>query len=638
MKNVWLAQPTEKKTNSSIYLPYAIGALAAYSWQFPHIKAHYALKDFIIFMDDAHTVCERLDAPYIVAFSCYLWNINYNLLLAQKIKEKYPDCIIVFGGPDVPENDTFLKQYSFIDMLIFGEGEEPFYQLLCALEQGGDLSAVTSIAYRTGDKTVLNPIVTPKDISNYPSPYLEGYFDAIIYDPKNRNLQFDMVLETNRGCPYRCAYCSWGMKNAPVRIFNMNRVKGEIRWMVEHRIAFCFLADGNFGILKRDKEIADYILELKKGSDYPQSIEIFTAKNQYDLAFDINQKLNAAGLIRGVDLACQSLSPVVLKNIGRQNLSLERFAEEVRRYREADIFTYSDLILGLPGETYESFCENIFHMYEAGQHYIMVFMCELLPCSQLAQPDMMEKFSIRTMKSNLCQIHTSIYDDQSNKSRSEIIIETYSMTKEDWLNMNVVAGLAQAFHGFGLTRFVANYLRRAQGISYHDFYMGLFDYIRFENAFTKKTIDYTTSTLQTFIEGKSNVFFFDKRFGDIFLELYEAIFACIATQYEEFFAQIKQYLTRYFEDKELFEDLMLYQISKISFPYVRAHHERFLYDWEDFFGDIYNTTPKQAFKKNNEIAFKNEYFDDLEVYTRDVLWVGKRKGKTYVKSKVVKGE
>ena len=82
MKNVWLAQPTEKKTNSSIYLPYAIGALAAYSWQFPHIKAHYALKDFIIFMDDAHTVCERLDAPYIVAFSCYLWNINYNFLLA----------------------------------------------------------------------------------------------------------------------------------------------------------------------------------------------------------------------------------------------------------------------------------------------------------------------------------------------------------------------------------------------------------------------------------------------------------------------------------------------------------------------------------------------------------------------------
>ena len=77
---------------------------------------------------------------------------------------------------------------------------------------------------------------------------------------------------------------------------------------------------------------------------------------------------------------------------------------------------------------------------------------------------------------------------------------------------------------------------------------------------------------------------------------------------------------------------MHYQVSKIVFPFVKAHDETFQYDWEAFFADIYNNTPKQPVKKRCAVHFETEYFDNLVDYTRDVIWFGKRKGRFFVKS------
>ena len=631
MKKVWLAQLTRTK-NNAIFLPYSVGTIAAYAWQFPEIKQNYSLQDFILFMDSIDEICAKIDDAYLVAFSSYMWNVDYNISIAKRIKEKNPNTLIVFGGPDIPENASFLEKYPFIDILIFGEGEEPFYGILAAFLKGNDLSAVNSIAYRKGDKVVLNPIVTPLNIKNYPSPYTEGYFDHILHDPAHKGMQFDVIMETNRGCPYKCLYCSWGTKDAPVRKFSMERILGEIHWMKENKIVYCFFADGNFGLFDRDEKIADYIIEQKRECGFPQISEIIAAKQKNDVVFRINKKMNDIGLNKGVSLTCQTLTPQVLKNIHRQNMSAESFAQQVQLYRDAGMFTYTEMILGLPGETYESFCKSILNVYETGQHLLVVYLCYLLPCAPMAQPEIIRKYDIKTVRADLSLIHTDVREENTNPSYCEVVVHTNTMSTNDWLNMNVVAVCAQAVHGFGLYKYFAVYARRALNIPFHDFYMDYIHYLRYENDYTAKIIRDVTASFATFLKGESSICYYDRRFGEMYLDINEAVFACFAAESEVFYKQTAAFMSKYIADKELLADLMHYQVSKIVFPFVKAHDETFQYDWEAFFADIYNNTPKQPVKKRCAVHFETEYFDNLVDYTRDVIWFGKRKGRFFVKS------
>ena len=74
-----------------------------------------------------------MDSPAFVGFSNYIWNTQYNLALAKKIKAKFPECVILFGGHNVPPDNSFLEKYPFIDFLIHAEGEEAFRSLLLEL-------------------------------------------------------------------------------------------------------------------------------------------------------------------------------------------------------------------------------------------------------------------------------------------------------------------------------------------------------------------------------------------------------------------------------------------------------------------------------------------------------------------------
>ena len=83
--------------------------------------------------------------------------------------------------------------------------------------------------------------------------------------------------------------------------------------------------------------------------------DVTYAKGREDAVFTTAKKLFDAGLFKGPSLSFQTLSPEALENIGRSNMPLESFTSLLARYKEAGIPAYSEMILGLPGETYESF-------------------------------------------------------------------------------------------------------------------------------------------------------------------------------------------------------------------------------------------------------------------------------------------
>ncbi len=337
--------------------------------------------------------------------------------------------------------------------------------------------------------------------------------------------------------------------------------------MAKNRICFCICADSNFGILDRDEKIADYITNLKKQYGYPQKFETIATKNKSDLTFHINSKLETANLNRGISLAIQSFSPDVLKIIGRQNIPYENFAKELTRYRNGGMFTYTDLILGLPGETLESFCKGMFEVIEAGQHdSININRCELLPNSKMYEKDFVETYKIKTIRSALCQNHSKISENALNSSRSQLVVETATLPMQDWRTALRISVCVQSFHCFGLLKFLAIYLRKAHNVSYYDFYMNLYAWIERESSFLKQTVDTVCASIDKFLQKEGNLCFFDYRFGNMYWDFQEGLFLLCAINAEEFYMEIKKYASQYFTDKELFDDIFNYQKEIIALP------------------------------------------------------------------------
>ena len=398
MKNVYMVQASTTYGGNlfkAAYLPYAAGLLVANAWEDETIRSRYAFKRFVFTREATDEAVASFETPAVIGFSNYIWNTRYNLALARKTKERFPECVIIFGGHNVPPGDSFLRQYPFIDFLIHAEGEDAFRALLLELlNDRPDFNGIHNLSFRSGDGYVTTPEVV-QTRTDYPSPYLTGVFDSIFEE--HPDMQLDAILETSRGCPRHCAYCDWGCTASAVRLFPMERVLAEIDWFAAHKVAFLWGADANFGAYARDEEITRHLIEVREKYGYPERLRTNYAKNNRDRVFRINRMLERDGMTKeGATLSFQSLNPDTLKAIGRQNMSLAQFREQIAMYRADGVTTYSELILGLPLETYESFCRGIGLLLENGQHRkINVYNCELLPNSPMAQPAYREKYGIK---------------------------------------------------------------------------------------------------------------------------------------------------------------------------------------------------------------------------------------------------
>ena len=115
MKNIYFIQ-VGFAFDKSVYLPYATGTIVAYCKAQPDISAEYSFPEIIFRRDDIESIVSKMDNPFIAAFSTYVWNVEFNKALAKAVKEKFPGCLIVFGGHSVSDRMEFLKN-EYIDIL-----------------------------------------------------------------------------------------------------------------------------------------------------------------------------------------------------------------------------------------------------------------------------------------------------------------------------------------------------------------------------------------------------------------------------------------------------------------------------------------------------------------------------------------
>ena len=459
MRNLYMFQPqyaVEVRKEDTYWLPYSVGCLWAYCLQYGDIASGYHLKDLIFKREDPEKLVARLENPVVCAFSTYIWNEQYNLHVAKLIKEKYPDCVIEFGGPQATEK---LAKFDFIDCIIVSEGEQSFLDLLRKVMMHEPYERI----YR---KERIEDL-------DFPSPYQLGVFNSIV--KKNPDVLWSMTVETNRGCPHRCTYCDWGgMTYQKVKHFGLERVQQDINWAERHNVGFIFNADANFGMFKeRDLEIAK-LFRAAADRGKLEAINVQYSKNSTEVIFEIAQILG--DISRGVTLSVQSMNEPTLKSIKRKNMSINKISEQIEKSKKYGVKTYTELILGLPEETLDSWKDGFAQILECGQHdSIDVWFCQIFGDTDLNSSLSREVHGIKTIKAEDYMSFSK--EDYGIKEVIELISETNTMTNDELIEAYLYGWLVIQFHIAGYTQLVAKHLN-SLGMGYRSFYDKLFAYIK----------------------------------------------------------------------------------------------------------------------------------------------------------------
>jgi len=353
----------------------------------------------------------------VCLFSSYVWNHALNRKAAKHIKDISPGCLVIFGGPHVPkylgETESFLRENPFVDVAVIGEGELALAEILEAFASTprqkrnlNKLEGITGIVYRNGDAFKRTPDRQRlADIDVLPSPYLTGEFEPWFEDLPST------ILETNRGCPYGCTYCDWGSATlSKVTRFAPERVVKEIEYIAEKRSEAIFIADANFGMLEQDIEIAKALVDVKRRTGYPHRVATNFAKNGGRRLMAVIKILHEGGLLPTGIIALQTTDRDVLKAIARDNIKTEAYEKMMTYFNSENIPMASDLMIGLPGQTVESFANDLQFCFDWKVAAVANYT-SMMPNAPMAEASYREQYQILATDDDMVQSTSSFSPD-----------------------------------------------------------------------------------------------------------------------------------------------------------------------------------------------------------------------------------
>ena len=395
-------------------------------------------------------LCQMLtsDPPLLLCLSNYSWNLELSYKLGSWAKKQYPNLIVVFGGPNFPilmyEKIQFLKKHSIIDFYIHNEGELGFVDLVRRLQEYKFNAAevkknkelIINCNYLSGEQLIEGPFQRIEDINIIPSPYLNGTLDEFF------NFSLSPMIETTRGCPFTCAYCSDGAvsKNKVVR-FEHKRIRDELHYISKHikNIDELIITDLNFGMYKEDVTTARYIAEVQKQNNWPVLISGSAGKNATKYIIETATILGGSWLFGA---AIQSSDKDVLKNIKRNNISLDTYQELLKMGNNLmNGLTYTEVILGLPGDTKKKHFESLRYGIENQASSIRMYQAMLLSGTDMAKQETRVNFGLLT-KFRIIPGCMGVYkfgDENTPIAEiEEIIVGSKYMTFEDYVSCRVM--------------------------------------------------------------------------------------------------------------------------------------------------------------------------------------------------------
>lgn len=288
--------------------------------------------------------------PDVIGFSCYIWNIEKTIQIVKMLKKVLPETIFILGGPEVSyDSQHWMEQVPEVDMIIRGEGEETFKQVLSCVKNGQTYQNVGSLVFRNNEQIVLTPEKANLNINSIPSPYR---FPEDHADLSKRIVYF----ETSRGCPFQCQFCLSSIE-VGVRYFAIEKVKKDILYLIDHGAKMIKFVDRTFNI-KRDYalEMFQFLIDNHQGCQF--QFEITADIMRPEVLEFLNE--NAPHGVFRFEIGVQSTNDDTNLLVKRkQNFS--KLSRTVRLIKEGGkIDQHLDLIAGLPEEDYLSF-KNTFN-------------------------------------------------------------------------------------------------------------------------------------------------------------------------------------------------------------------------------------------------------------------------------------
>ena len=490
--NVYLIQPNYRtgfKKHQIPWLPYSVGTCWSYAITDKQIADNFKLKEIIYVRENIDSIIERADSNGVYLFSNYIWNWTYNKTLANKLKNTYPDSTVIFGGPGIPKDENLRKDIEHVDTFIHGMGEQALMNLL---------------------KNKLNRIKNPKNITvpmksldDIPSPYTTGLFDNIM---ELEDMGMRATLETNRGCPFPCTFCDWGsVAYKKLLKFPIEKIKGEIKWFSDNKIKTLNIADANVGVFaKRDEEWLMELVKYQKETGYPSAADAAWYKNSSERIMQLAKKTQEIGNNKSYTISMQSMNPKTLKEIKRQNLTIPEINNLLTKANKLGIRSFSEMILGLPYETKNTWIDGFTKILEAGQHsHLEAWFCQILPNSELGSPESIAKHEIKTIQLN---DYIGAVDrlDEINEEFS-IVYSTKYMNFKDLIDSYMFSWLIINFHINGWTQIYSRFKRKYNNESFKEFYLKLLENIKSDSGIAGREYKRVRNIVETYLtEGKIN--------------------------------------------------------------------------------------------------------------------------------------
>ena len=459
---VYLADLRHKTiTLSPDAIPLAIGYLAAHGTKVlgPEIQ-------FKLFVYPEHLLEElKHTKPDVLAVANYCWGYALHCRFLHYAQGLYPDLLTVMGGPNIsldPEGEEArLRQTPGLDVYIIGEGEQAFVSLLSRyLDSGLDkarlfqkplLSAIF-IAPDSGQVVRGTPTLRLRNLDELPSPYLLGFMDQFF------DGAFCPMIQTNRGCPFTCTFCVEGVGYmTKVNKFSIDRVREELKYIARYASigSALMIADSNFGMLPGDLDTAQSIHDLQEQIGWPKFLWATTGKNKKEAILAAMDRVGGAMMMTN---SVQSMDPNVLANIKRSNIKLEIYNALQQEVQRRNLQSYAEIIIALPGETRESLLRGVCQLLDSGVNQVACYQLMLLDGTEMINQVTRDKYCMKT-KFRIFSRDFGIYAGEPVAEIEEIVVETNTLSHEDYMECRKLQLILEVYHREGLFRELLEYLR-----------------------------------------------------------------------------------------------------------------------------------------------------------------------------------
>jgi radical SAM superfamily enzyme YgiQ (UPF0313 family) len=387
--------------------------------------------------------------PNILALSNYCWNQHIDLEMFRILSKVNPYALKVWGGPnfplDLPSQKKFFDKYNDFDIYVPIDGEVGFSNIVKrALEADSEGKIKEKVMAEPIEGCIFKnsntelqysiPVIRIKNLDQIPSPYLNGILDEF-FDGR-----LSPMIQTNRGCPFTCTFCVDGSDEVrQVNRFGLERVISDINYIgknVSKNTHTLIISDLNFAMFPRDLQICDAIAEVQRKYNYPHFVSASTGKNAKEKVVNAIKRLkNSLQLM----VAVQSMDRQVLSNIRRENISIDHMMALAPAIKEAGLSTKSEVILALPGETFDSHIKTLKDMVRAKMDDILVFTCMLLPGSELDTPKQRKMWNLKTKFRILPRDFASLSNGKKVLEIEECVVETNTLSFEEYTKLRVLS-------------------------------------------------------------------------------------------------------------------------------------------------------------------------------------------------------